>query len=378
MKRIFLLLQVFIVLSCSSQERYNSFKPGELWYDNNHVHINAHGGGVLFYNSKYYWYGEHKIEGEAGNKAQVGVHVYSSDDLYNWHDEGIALAVVENNPDHELAKGCILERPKVIYNRKTKKFVMWFHLEPKDMGYTAARSGVAVADRPTGPFTFLYSLRPNAGYWPLNVRPFHKRPVADSIKNNYCGGKGCLPAHPDSLNLLGRDFRKGQMARDMNLFVDHDGKAYHIYTSEENSTLHISQLTDDYQSYTGKYIRLFPNRYMEAPTIFRRSNGQYYLIASDCTGWNPNAARSAIADNIWGPWKELGNPCVGENAELTFNSQSTFVLQIQGKKDAFIFMADRWNPKNPIDGRYIWLPIQFENEKLKIEWQPEWNYERIP
>ena len=32
----------------------------------------------------------------------------------------------------------------------------------------------------------------------------------------------------------------------MNLFVDDDGIAYHIYSSEENSTLHISQLTDDY------------------------------------------------------------------------------------------------------------------------------------
>ncbi len=42
------------------------------------------------------------------------------------------------------------------------------------------------------------------------------------------------------------------MARDMNLFVDDDGIAYHIYSSEENSTLHISQLTDDYTSYSGK------------------------------------------------------------------------------------------------------------------------------
>jgi hypothetical protein len=49
-----------------------------------------------------------------------------------------------------------------------------------------------------------------------------------------------------SYNLLARDFAKGQMARDMTLFVDDDGKAYHIYASEENSTMHISILTDDY------------------------------------------------------------------------------------------------------------------------------------
>ena len=35
-----------------------------------------------------------------------------------------------------------------------------------------------------------------------------------------------MPAHPDSLNLLGRDFEGGQMARDMNLFVDEDGNGF--------------------------------------------------------------------------------------------------------------------------------------------------------
>ena len=34
-------------------------------------------------------------------------------------------------PQSEITKGCILERPKVIYNTKTGKFVMWFHLELK-------------------------------------------------------------------------------------------------------------------------------------------------------------------------------------------------------------------------------------------------------
>lgn len=31
----------------------------------------------------------------------------------------------------------------------------------------------------------------------------------------------------------------------MTLFVDDDGRAYHVYSSEENSTLHISELTDE-------------------------------------------------------------------------------------------------------------------------------------
>ncbi|MGE5395703.1 MAG: glycoside hydrolase family 43 protein [Candidatus Saccharibacteria bacterium] len=348
------------------------FTPGEIWKDNTGTHINAHGGGILFYKGVYYWYGEHKAGGELGNTAQVGVGCYSSSDLYNWKNEGITLKVNETDPLSDIAKGCILERPKVIYNARTKKFVMWFHLELKDKGYDAARSGVAVSDKPTGPFTYVKSFRPNAGFWPVNVQPFHKKPVAPWVKSNYCGGKGCLPASPDSVNLLGRDFKGGQMARDMNLFVDDNGAAYHIYSSEENSTLHISKLTDDYLSYSGQYCRVFSGRYMEGAAMFKRK-GKYYIFASDCTGWAPNAARSAVASDIFGEWKELGNPCVGKDSALTFYSQSTFVLPVQGKKDTYIFMADRWNPKDAIDGRYVWLPVTFEGDKPTIRWYDQWD-----
>ncbi|NME70145.1 glycoside hydrolase family 43 protein [Flammeovirga aprica] len=375
MKRIIYLSLIALLFACTSEQegKLKSFTPGQTWQDNNGVHINAHGGGILFHDNLYYWYGEHKIVGGAGNKAQVGVHVYSSKDLYNWKDEGIALAVDTVDMKSDIAKGAIIERPKVIYNKKTKKFVMWFHLELKDKGYDAARSGIAVADAATGPFTYVKSIRPNQKDWPINVQDFHKLPVADTVKESYCGGKDCLPSHVDSLNLLGRDYAVGQMARDMNLFVDDNGKAYHLYSSEENSTLHIAELSDDYLSHSGKFVRVFPNRYMEAPTIFKTSKGKYYFIGSDCTGWAPNAARSASADNIFGPWTELGNPCIGEEAVTTFKSQSTYILPVQGKKDAFIYMGDRWTPENPIDGQYIWLPIQFKEDKIALEWKENWD-----
>ena len=370
LKNLILSILALSFLSAYSQN-VKQFNPGEIWNDNNGVHINAHGGGILYYNGIYYWYGEHKIAGKIGNSAQVGVSCYSSKDLYNWKNESIALKVDEN-PNSDITKGCTLERPKVIYNAKTKKFIMWFHLELKGKGYYAARSGVAVSDKPTGPFTFLKSFRPNAGFWPVNVQPCHKKPVSPEVKDSYCGGKGCLPAPVDSVNLLGRDFKGGQMARDMNLFVDDDGTAYHIYSSEENSTLHISKLTDDYLSYSGEYFRVFVGRYMEGATLFKRA-GKYYIIASDCTGWNPNAARSAVADQIFGEWKELGNPAVGKDSELTFHSQSTYVLKVEGKKDSYIFMGDRWTPENPIDGRYIWLPVTFENDAPKLYWKTSWS-----
>lgn len=371
MKKQTLVHLSLLLLLATQTAKGQSFTPGALWPDNNNIHINAHGGGMLYQNGTYYWFGEHKTEGEAGNLANVGIHCYSSKDLYHWTDQGIALSVVANDPSSDIAKGCILERPKVIFNPKTKKYVLWFHLEPKGGGYSGAMSGIAVSDRVTGPYTYLKALRPNAGVWPINVLDVHKsgRRPSPSEEQQFTGGS--LPASPDDLNILGRDKEKGQMARDMNLFVDDDGKAYHIYSSEENSTLHIAELNTDYTGYSGKYARFFAGRFMEAPAMFKK-DGNYYLIMSGCTGWGPNAARSAIASSIWGEWKELGNPCRGADAELTFHSQSTYVLPVQGKNNTFIYMGDRWTPENAIDGRYVWLPIRFEGEKPVIEWKDSW------
>lgn len=347
---------------------HDSFSPGQIWTDNNGVHINAHGGGVLYDRGTYYWYGEHKIEGDAGNYAQVGVHCYSSKDLYNWKDEGIALKVSEDEAS-PIAKGCILERPKVVYNSKTGKYVMWFHLELKGKGYGAAYAGTAVADKPTGPFTFLRAGRVNAGQWPAGM-PQEKRTLTVE------GGMPRLtsssyPEGADPAAFFKRDFPGGQMSRDMTIFVDDDGKAYHIYSSEENGTTHIAQLTDDYTAHNGRFVRAFPGRFMEAPAVFKHE-GKYYFIGSGCSGWAPNAARSAVADKIEGPWKELGNPCTGSRADKTFGGQSTYILPVQGKPGTYIFMADIWKPQNAIDGRYMWLPIRFEDGKPKLEWKDRW------
>lgn len=352
-----------------------NFKPGELWFDDNGVHINAHGGGILFYEGRYFWYGEHKIAGEAGNRAMVGIRVYSSENLYDWTDEGIALEV-SGDPGSEIARGCVLERPKVIRCRQTNKFVMWFHLEYIGTDYQTAKSAVAVANSPIGKFQFVESVRPNAGFYPENVHEKLKKPLTDEesarLESLKLGG-GSVSYYPKNL-IFRRDSANGQMARDMTLFVDEDESAYHIYSSEENGTLHIAELSEDYSSHTGRYTRIFAGRFNEAPAIFKRDE-RYFIFASDCTGWTPNTMRLLISDSIFGEWEELGNPCLGTGAQVanSFESQPTFILPVQGKKDAFIFMADRWRPKNAIDGRYVWLPIQFRHGFPIIEWFDEWD-----
>ncbi len=228
------------------------FRPGELWPDTGGVPINAHGGGFLYHDGTYFWFGEFKTAGEGGNRANVGISVYSSRDLYHWHNDGIALKV-SDDPASDIVRGCILERPKVLYNAKTRLYVMWVHIELKGQGYSAALAGVATSRLATGPYTYLRSFRPD-----------------------------------------------GEMSRDMTLFQDDDGKAYLITTSENNQTQHVSQLTDDYLDTTGHYTRILAHQALEGEAIFK-ANGHYFYVGSHTTGWAPNPAVSAVAESITGP-----------------------------------------------------------------------------
>ena len=312
--------------------KHTQFKPGDIWTDTSGNPINAHGGGILYHNNVYYWYGEIK-KGKTwmpeanrswnGTRVDVtGISCYSSTDLYNWKHEENVLPAVKDDPSHDLHTSKVLERPKVLYNKATKKFVMWMHVDSQD--YALSHAGVATSDSPTGPFRYIGSFRPN-----------------------------------------------GSMSRDMTLFMDDDGKAYHFYASENNATMHISLLTDDYLKPSGRFVRVFEGRSMEAPAVFKHQ-GRYYLMASDCTGWAPNPARSAVAESIWGPWKELGNPCRGPEAEVTFRGQSTYFLPVEDKPGKFIFMADRWNQNDLPDSRYLWLPVTLTDEGFKVHWKTTW------
>lgn len=371
MKLSYTIALFFSLITTAVFSQNNAFVPGKEWKDTDGIPINAHGGGIVFMHGVYYWYGEFKTAGRGGNTALKGVSCYSSKDLYNWNNEGIVLKV-EENPNSEITKGCVIERPKVVYNKKTGKYVMWFHLELKNQGYDAARAAVAISNTPKGPFLFLKSYRPNRGVWSMNFDAKSKLGLV-----NEEGLKSWTPEWLTAIKngmLVRRDFDKGQMSRDMTVFVDDDEKAYLIHSSEDNLTLHIAELAEDYLGFTNKWARVAPTGHNEAPTIFKK-NGVYYMITSGCTGWDPNAARLFCSKFIWGSWKALGNPCVGKESELTFHSQSTFVFPVQGKKEQFIFMADRWKPDNPIDGTYVWLPIKFNKEKPVLEWFDKWNLE---
>lgn len=349
----------------------DEIRPGQEWPDRKGEHINAHGGGLLFHEGKYYWYGENRPA--RGFTTEVGVEVYSSSDLMNWEDEGVALAV-SDEAGHDIERGCIMERPKVVRNPKTGKFVMLFHLELKGQGYAAARVGFAESDSPVGPFRFIRSLRPNAGKWPVD---FSRRDIRKAKKLKESDYKDWwTPEWREAIReglLLARDVPGGQMSRDMTVYVDDDGKAYHIYSAEENLTLNIAELTDDYLDYTGRYVRVAPGGQNEAPAIFKR-DGVYWMITSGCTGWAPNEARMFKATSLWGPWEQLPSPFVGKDAKKSFHTQGTYIFKVEGTEDGFVFMADRWNPRSLKNSRHIWLPIDFEADSTPvIRWVDGWS-----
>jgi beta-xylosidase len=336
----------------------DAFIPGAVWLDDQGKPINCHGGGFVYQDGTYYWFGEFKVGRRT--PGHIGVSCYSSTDLYHWTNHGLMLSA---GPDAgDLSDGCVIERPKVIFNARTKKFVMWFHLELRGQGYRAARAAVAVSESVTGPYTYLESFRPNAGVWPVNFPKDLQQPLP----------AGSQARQPD--DYVRRDFVGGQMSRDMTLFVDQDGSAYHIYASEENQTTQISKLSDDYLKPAGQYARALVGGANEAASMFKH-DGRYYLITSGTTGWAPNPARLAVADHIFGPWKAVGNPCIGpkDQTDTTFASQAAYVLPIAGKQDAFIYVGDRWKFRDLPSSGYVWLPIHFDGDRVSIQWFDRWD-----
>lgn len=345
----FSLLTALLPLSSTAQV----LQLGGEWPDSEGRHVNAHGGCVLRAGDRYYWFGEERpVKGE---KYQQGVTCYSSTDLCNWRYEGLALRV-DDHSKAPLDAGCTIERPKVVYCSKTGQYVLWFHLELKGKGYAAAQCAVAVSKNVTGPYQLLRAGRVNAGYYPMDMTKKEQQTTfcEDSLKEWW------TPQWFDAIKkgyFMFRDRTGGQMSRDMTVFVDDDGKAYHVYSSEDNLTLHIAELSDDYTRHTGRYIRVAPAGHNEAPTVFKH-NGTYWMITSGCTGWAPNEARMFSAPSIWGPWTQHPSPFVGTDAKKTFGGQGTFVFQPAAGK--FLFMADIWNPNDLAHSGYFWLPIDFD------------------
>lgn len=297
--------------------------------------LHAHGGWMLKKDGYFYWFGENRL-------GDIRVSCYRSKDLENWEHRNDVLKTtsetkghyirVDNRMIHEFpgekdgetfVKGCNIERPKVIYNKKYDYYVMWMHYE-NGLHYGDARCAVAVCDTIDGDYKYMGSFNP-----------------------------------------------VGNMARDCTVFVEDDGTAYFIAAARENQDLILYRLTDDYLAVEEQVKVLWPGQCREAPALFKR-NGLYYLLTSACTGWAPNQGKYAVSKSLTEGWSSLRN--FGD--ATTYDSQAAFVLSLQGPDEtAYIYVGDRWNGDAYHESTYTYYPLSFDKEgNLTLEYAPELSF----
>ncbi len=310
------------------------------WHDTDGNIINASDGGIIFANGKYHWYGLSFrnlpfLSGpNGGQMTDVGVVMYESSDLLNWKYEGVILEV-SNDPQSELYAPLRFERPKIIYNDKTGKFVLWCHFVkyPGNHGDNKGECdmGLAVCDTVNGKYKWL-------GF---------SKPIDE---------KGCV--------------------RDMTVYKDIDGCAYLIYDRHtkgqgEDRCLYVVKLSDDYLSFTDTYKRIDIAPRREAPVIAYK-NGYYYIITSGLTGWETNQAKAFRTKHLLCEWEDIGDPCVDDITKTTFNTQGSNAFSIEST-DIQIIMLERHNTSNFLKSSYIWLPIEFNDDNtISLKYKKEW------
>lgn len=289
--------------------------PGAVWPDNRGRHVQAHGGGIIKLGNTYFWFGEDRSPGN--NRTNRYVACYSSKDLAHWtfRHQVLKLGNVEN-----LQRGWVLERPKVFYNARTQKYVMYMHIDGalpgQRGGYSFARVGVATCDTVDGNYTYLKSFRP-----------------------------------------------LGHESRDIGQFIDDDGSAYLIF-EDRPFGFRIAKLSDDYLT-VEREVCLIPE-HLEGGALVH-FQGLYYVVGSELTGWRPNPNKYATSKSLEGPWSEFKDIAPPETN--TYGSQSTMLLKVAGAKTTtVIFMGDIWKPNAQWDSRYLWMPLEIGNGKA---WLPE-------
>jgi len=320
---LFFTICTLVINAAAAQNKTDTIKPTEAWPDNRGKHIQAHGGGIIKVKNDYYWYGEERRQGLDTSYRYVSC--YTSKDLVNWTYKGDALKATK--PDTALGNW-LVERPKVFYNAKTKKYVMYLHVDGQvkrledgvmkmsKSAYVYARVGVAVSNSATGPFKIIKTFRP-----------------------------------------------LGHESRDIGQFIDDDGSAYLVF-EDRPFGFRIAKLSDDYLN-VEKEMSLIPE-HMEGGAIVHYK-GLYYAIGSSLTGWDANPNKYATSTSLSGPWSEFKD--IAPPEVNTYGSQSTMIIKVTGTKSTtVIFMGDIWKPKTQWDSRYLWMPMEIGDGKL---WLPK-------
>lgn len=291
--------------------------------------VDAHDGQIAFFEGTYYLYGTSYDCGFAWQKKDApfcGFRCYSSKDLVHWKNLGF-LFDASTSEWQTKCNGNTYGgfRPKVVYNARTRKYVMWFNAYDNSSGYHAFTSTT-----PYGPFA---------------------------------------PA-PDPVVTVNKGIPPGLNNGDASLFVDDDGTGYITYTDwRTGGGIVIEQLTPDYLTGAGKYVRTTKSR-TEAPALFKRK-GIYYLTYSDpncgyCGGTGTSYMR---AKSPLGNWEHGG-----QISKDSGGGQPSFVVPIPTKSGViYLYGSDLWNngARNEALANYFWAPLSFAPDGSILPIKPE-------
>ncbi len=284
--------------------------------------IDAHDGEIALFGGTYYLYGTSYDCGfEWGNKNApfCGFKVYSSKDMRTWTDKGYlfdAKTEVWQTRCNGNTYGCF--RPHVIFNNKTKLYVLWINVYDNVSGYR-----VFTSKTPIGPFN----------------------EVAE-------------PKLAVNANMPAGGLNNG----DHDTFVDDNGTAYLAYTDwRTKGTIVIEKLSSDYLTGTGEVVKGVTDGNTEAPGMFKR-NGIYYVVYSDpncgyCSGTGASYKTSGSPLGPWSAAKRISNNSCG--------GQPSFVSTIKlDSGNLYLFGSDLWNnaAKNEALANYYWAPLRFNSD----------------
>jgi len=295
----------------TAQASPQTITPGTVWRDTEGHVIQAHGGGVIQAGKTYYWFGEDHAQGYLFQD----VPCYASQDLAHWTFKGDALT---QQPGGDLGPNRVVERPKVLYNPHTRTYVMYLHID--DTHYAEAKVGVATGKRMEGPYTYRGSFRP-----------------------------------------------LDHQSRDMTLFQDSNGTGYLVFEDRERGVC-IAALSPDYLS-VEREVALIPQHYEALAVV--KIGPTYFLLGSHLSGWAANDNEYATAPSLAGPWSAFQN--VAPPGTKTYDSQAAYILPVHGRRaTTYIYVGDRWNPRDLGDSRYVWLPLTVGDHSLFLPSDAPW------
>jgi len=334
---------------------YTSVPVGGLWADNNGKHIQAHGGGFLQHDGWYYWIGENKALGGAQFRK---ISLYRSKDLVNWtfvHDvlTGTTPNICKTGSYKGGAGGivCTIERPKLVYNAVSGKFVIWAHWE-NGSDYASSHLLVATSDTIDGDYQVVRNFRPGAGA------------VATDEEDPTCTVKKQPgEAHP----------RCGYGSRDFTVYQDPDSEDAYLVSAQDHLSMRVYKLSWDYTDVDWQHsYPLFVEQRREAPALFKVGS-RYYAITSSQSGWMPNQASYSYTDDITNPDGWSSQHLLGNNTTWYSQPTNVMVLTAADGHREYVYMGDRWNPTSLGDSRYVWLPLEVDGTNLTLDYTPGWS-----